>query len=202
MPVSKTERLLNLLAFLLNTPQPVTLAEITEKVEGYRGARAKASATRCFERDKAELSAMGISIEYVSGDSFNPAAYFLDRSRYFMPVISMTEDERLLLAVAVRLARSQGSNECSDHLFWAIQKLVFDRPYLGQSGPEPKEPPVEEKSDAGRLSLLCALARAAALRSSVTFLYFGIGSNRVERDHNKISPSSDAGDNSLSKISR
>jgi proteasome accessory factor B len=67
--VSKTERWLNLLAFLLGRHSPVTREEILSKVEDYSGDWLKGTKTdkesvrRKFERDKRELRELGIVIE-------------------------------------------------------------------------------------------------------------------------------------------
>ena len=65
--VSKAERWLNLLAFLLDRRSPVPREEILSQVDDYkRDWRDKAkreSVRRKFERDKQELKALGIAIE-------------------------------------------------------------------------------------------------------------------------------------------
>ena len=56
MSAARTERLLNLLTFLLNTRRPISLREIREHEEfnAYSTADPK-SGERAFERDKAAL---------------------------------------------------------------------------------------------------------------------------------------------------
>ena len=61
--VSKTERWLNLLAYLCDRRTPVTREQIFHKVGGYDGA--EETGRRKFERDKDELRALGVEIETV-----------------------------------------------------------------------------------------------------------------------------------------
>ncbi|HXG43308.1 MAG TPA: WYL domain-containing protein [Gemmatimonadales bacterium] len=69
--VSKAERWLNLLAFLLNHRCPVTREEILSQVDDYRqgwvsgSERSRESVRRKFERDKRELRELGVTIEPV-----------------------------------------------------------------------------------------------------------------------------------------
>src|SRR5438067_200780 len=67
--MTKTERWLNLLAFLLDHHYPVTREEILSQVDDYKAEWLKAddktreSVRRKFERDKKELKALGVVIE-------------------------------------------------------------------------------------------------------------------------------------------
>ena len=66
---SKTERWLNLLAFLLDRHYPASREEILSQVSDYKedwiggDARGRESVRRKFERDKAELKALGVTLE-------------------------------------------------------------------------------------------------------------------------------------------
>ena len=69
MPTSKTERWLNLIAFLLNHHYAVAREEILTQVSDYQddwnsgNERRRESARRKFERDKAELRDLGVVLE-------------------------------------------------------------------------------------------------------------------------------------------
>ena len=66
---SKTERWLNLIAFLLNHYSPVAREEILTHVADYQddwnsgSERRRESARRKFERDKAELRELGVVLD-------------------------------------------------------------------------------------------------------------------------------------------
>src|SRR5437870_5070987 len=67
--MTKTERWLNLLAFLLDHHYPVTREEILSQVDDYKADwlkgddKTRESVRRKFERDKKELKALGVVIE-------------------------------------------------------------------------------------------------------------------------------------------
>ncbi len=67
--MTKTERWLNLLAFLLDRRYPVPREEILSQVDDYKDAwltgddKQRESVRRKFERDKRELRALGVVIE-------------------------------------------------------------------------------------------------------------------------------------------
>lgn len=69
MGVTKTERWLNLIAFLLNRHYPVAREELLSQVEDYKddwgsdNERRRESARRKFERDKSELRDLGVVLE-------------------------------------------------------------------------------------------------------------------------------------------
>ncbi|MGD8700651.1 MAG: hypothetical protein PVJ43_15250, partial [Gemmatimonadales bacterium] len=69
--ISKAQRWLDLVVFLLRHRLPVTVEQIMENVPGYAGDWAtedetkRANMRRKFERDKDELRALGIPIETV-----------------------------------------------------------------------------------------------------------------------------------------
>src|SRR5688572_5382830 len=65
--VAKSERILNLIAVLLRSEEPVPLTEILGKVTGYNDQASRDSLMRRFERDKKVLRDMGIPVEHAAG---------------------------------------------------------------------------------------------------------------------------------------
>jgi proteasome accessory factor B len=63
--VNRTERLLDLIAYLVNAARPVPLDDIREAFPEDYGGDSDESARRKFERDKAELVQLGIPLRYV-----------------------------------------------------------------------------------------------------------------------------------------
>ena len=61
--ISKTERLLNLISFMLRTPRPVPFSQIAGHVVGYDDEARIDSIEKRFDRDKAELRNMGIPVK-------------------------------------------------------------------------------------------------------------------------------------------
>ncbi|HEV3474428.1 MAG TPA: WYL domain-containing protein [Actinomycetota bacterium] len=102
------ERLLNLVALLLETKRPLTYEEIGTTLGAY-DQDDPASAKRQFERDKDTLRQIGIPIEVVSTDAWEvDQAYRIPKERYELPDISFTPDEVAALFVAAHAAGEEG----------------------------------------------------------------------------------------------
>jgi len=112
------ERLVNLVALLLESQTPLTFDQIREKLaEGY-GHADPSSAKRMFERDKDVLRDIGVPIEVVATDAWEvELGYTIDKDRYYLPEIEFTPEESSALIVA---ARSGGDASAED----AVRKLM------------------------------------------------------------------------------
>jgi proteasome accessory factor B len=95
------ERLLNILALLLEARRPLTFEDIRRVLpEAYTQAD-RATAKRQFERDKDTLRQIGIPIEVVPTDAFEvEEGYVVPKERYELPDISFTPEEAAALFVA------------------------------------------------------------------------------------------------------
>lgn len=96
--MQRIERLINLIAALLDSRRPLTAAEIRERIAGYDSESGDAF-RRTFERDKAELRDMGIPIETVK-DEDDVDAYVIPPDRYYMPDLDLQPDEVAALKLA------------------------------------------------------------------------------------------------------
>src|SRR5439155_5633186 len=111
MSARRAERLIDLLLLLLHARLPLPWSEI-RKLPAYSPVgRDPASVQRQFERDKEDLRALGVPIDYVEPmEDEAEGGYVLDRRRYFLPRLTFTEDEAFALAlaegVAARMAES------------------------------------------------------------------------------------------------
>jgi proteasome accessory factor B len=105
---SRAERLLNLLAFLLETRVPLTQDAIVREVAGY--PEGKTAYRRAFERDKETLRNMGvpITIEPVPYGDGTEVGYRVRPEEYYLPDLGLTPEESAALNVAVN-AISLGS---------------------------------------------------------------------------------------------
>jgi len=101
------ERITNLVALLLESRSSLTAEQIAFALEGQypQGAVAQRGA---FERDKALLRDMGVPIEseVLGGDQAGRTAYRIDRARYELADLRLTDDERQALQLAVAAVRS------------------------------------------------------------------------------------------------
>ena len=108
--VSRVERLLNLLALLLDTDQHLSRQAITQAVSGY--PESEAAVRRAFERDKETLRAMGVPLDLALLDGVE-SAYRVIPSQYYLTDLQLDGDETAALqlavsAVALGASRSAG----------------------------------------------------------------------------------------------
>lgn len=115
---NKLERLLNLVAALLDTSVPLSAEQLRSRIDGY--PEASASFRRAFERDKDDLREMGIPlrVEEIPGTDPPQTGYRILRSEYAGRQPELTPDELAALHVASNLVRVQGLD--ADH---ALRKL-------------------------------------------------------------------------------
>lgn len=160
--VDRVERLTNLLALLLETPEPLTLVQIAAELAGQYpdGEQARRAS---FERDKAALREIGVPIdtEVVTGGPYaGSTRYRIDRRRYELADLDLDRDEVRALQVAVATVRSDAGK---DGLWKVGGALVSapddDRPPLSAVVPDRPELPV--------------IRGAVARRAPVTFRYRG-----------------------------
>jgi proteasome accessory factor B len=97
--VSKVERILNVLAILLDTNRLLSRAEITQSVAGY--PESDVACRRTFERDKETLRAMGVPIITEALADGVETGYRVRPSDYFLADLQLRDDEAAALQLAV-----------------------------------------------------------------------------------------------------
>ena len=107
----RVERLTNLLALLLESPRPMTLVEIADKLDGQypEADRARRGA---FERDKSALRDLGVPLDtdvIAGGPTAGSTQYAIDRSKYELDDLDLDGDEMRALQVAVAAVRTNSS---------------------------------------------------------------------------------------------
>lgn len=106
--MQKVERLVNLIALLLNTRRPLTVEEIRNTIPGYQ-QEDYSSFKRMFERDKEELRSLGIPIERRYTDVWEiEEGYLISKDRYYLPELDLTPDEMAALWIASRMVVEPG----------------------------------------------------------------------------------------------
>jgi predicted DNA-binding transcriptional regulator YafY len=152
---SRVERVLNLLALLLDTHVALTREDIVREVSGYP---AQISAyRRAFERDKETLRAMGVPITMEPIGDGAELGYRVRPQDYYLPDLGLTANETAALRVAVSAV--QLGNEAGEG---ALMKLGA----LGEETPAPiASLPV--------VPALATLFEAFRNRAVVTFTYRG-----------------------------
>ena len=122
--MEKTERLLDLVALLLDAREPVPFARLRELFHDEYGG-ALDSAQRKLERDKADLQKLGVPVEYVepSGDEYEHGGYRIDRKAYFLPDPKLLPEESAALYAAGALALEARHLPFAEDLRHALSKL-------------------------------------------------------------------------------
>lgn len=103
--MNRLERLLNLVAALLDAGRPLSRADIHRRVPGYGEG---AAARRAFERDKDALRTMGIPVVLSPLDADHPElgdGYRIPPEQYQMPDPNLAPDELAALHLAASTVR-------------------------------------------------------------------------------------------------
>ena len=151
------ERMTNLLALLLETKVPLSLQQIITELDGQYPVNAPAQ-RGAFERDKAVLREIGVPIEQtvLAGDRAGQTAYWIDRHRYELAGLDLTDDERRALQMAVAAVRTDES--------WGREGLLK----LGAGGERPSR---AVAATVPTFEALPPLREAVAAKATVRFGY-------------------------------
>jgi proteasome accessory factor B len=133
--MDRTERLLDLVALLLDSREPISWAELREAFPEDYGSGSDEAAERKFERDKAELLELGIPIRYIQGDDDRKDGYMVEPESYYLPEVGLTPEELAVLYAAGSAALASGAFPGRDDLAHALRKIRF---LEGQELPVPK----------------------------------------------------------------
>ena len=126
----RSERLINLIAALLETSRPMTADEIRREIAGYDSDGVDAF-RRAFERDKADLRAMGIPMELRPIDALaETEGYVIPKSQYYLPQLDLEPDELAALRLAAESVLGGGDVAES-----GLMKLSVDAVTESWSGP-------------------------------------------------------------------
>jgi predicted DNA-binding transcriptional regulator YafY len=119
--VDQLERVTNLVALLLETRVPLTLEQIANELAGQYPDHPVARRA-AFERDKALLRGEGVPLEQqvLAGDRAGQTAYRIDRARFELGDLGLTDDERQALQVAVAALHLGAS--WGDEALWKLER--------------------------------------------------------------------------------
>jgi predicted DNA-binding transcriptional regulator YafY len=172
--MNKAERLINLIAMLLEAKNPVSLERIRSAIPGYQQA-SMASFKRMFERDKSDLREMGVPIQVEQLDPFGEeSGYRIPKEEYYLPEIEFTAEEKIALLLVNRLSSGQVvplSREAQAALL-KLSPDLGDGSRLGHPG-SPQQWKFSPQSES--VEGLSRLWDAAVKRKSVLFAYRSLG---------------------------
>ena len=170
--MDKLERLLNLTAALLNTSRPLSAGELRERMSGAYSDD-KTAFRRMFERDKADLRAIGVPIEVTTLYRLDPPVegYRIPAAAHAGRDVRFDPDELAALHLATNLVRLEGGSGSG------LARLGG-----AQGGAGPAVESVESVAAVDELPFheaLSKLVAAAIGRRAVRFAYRG-GERHVE----------------------
>ncbi|MGI9023119.1 MAG: helix-turn-helix transcriptional regulator [Acidimicrobiales bacterium] len=157
--MNRLERLINLLAALLDATRPLTAEELRQRVPGY--AEEKATFRRAFERDKETLRDMGVPVVTEVADPAEPGVlgYRIPKEDYYLADPGLATDELAALHLAASAVQLEGADGVG-----ALWKLGGEVAEAGPTAPVAALP-----GEAHLASLFAAISE----RRIVTFAYRG-----------------------------
>lgn len=166
--MDRLERLVNLVAALIDTPRPLTRAEIGDRIEGYSSD--PDAFRRNFERDKDLLRQMGFPLvtELPEGANSEDSGYRIPRELYELPDPGLEESELAALRLAASAVQMEG--EWSDALVLALRKLGGA---AGEGGAIASAPAGEAAAALPSEAAAAAAFAAVGERRQVRFRYRG-----------------------------
>ncbi len=171
--MKKLERLLNLVAAMLATEQPLSRQDLRRRLPDGAYSDNSESFRRAFERDKEELRSMGLplSVEPVPGTDPPVDGYRIRPGDYEADMPALTADELAALHLASNLVRLRDAPRSDP--FWRLGGVLqTDSPEVGAVAEVPAGEAVRE------------LMTATAERRIVTFGYNG--RNRTVEPHSLV----------------
>jgi proteasome accessory factor B len=128
----RIERLINLVAALLETSRPMTADDIRHNIAGYDEPPNFEAFRRTFERDKESLRAIGIPLDVVTTDAWDDTldGYIIPKARYYLPDIDFEPDEVAALRIAAEALLGGGEQAEA-----GLMKLSLDTSSAPWSGP-------------------------------------------------------------------
>jgi predicted DNA-binding transcriptional regulator YafY len=166
----RLERLINLVIALRETRVPMPAADIRTRVAGY-GQQDHEAFRRMFERDKADLRALGVPVETAPVDAVHDlVGYRIPPERYELPSVSLEPDELAALGLALHVTG------LADDAAAGLRKLEVDAG--GEAAVEGAAAALDvDLSAPHRDSLLDAVAT----RTAVRFRYRPLGRTEQAR---------------------
>jgi proteasome accessory factor B len=162
----RLERLINLVAALLEAQRPLTIDELRFRLPGY--AENDAAFRRAFERDKEALRELGVPLVTEALDPLHPAVegYRVPKEAYYLRDPGLEPDELAALHLAASAVRMEGADGVA-----ALWKLGGE---LAEGGPAPAVASVAVAALPGT-DHLAVLFGAISSRRPVELAYHGRG---------------------------
>jgi len=181
--VNRTERLLDLITYLLNAKEPVSWRKIKNHFPEDYARGVEESNQRKFERDKAELISLGIPIDYQGGSEVQKEGYLIQKDNLFLPEIEFKPNECSLLMLSAGAVRENESFPYRDQLESALHKIISLQKHIH---PAPQELAISYSQRNRRVehsSFIQKIQDALDRRKSITIQYHAFSTReRTNRD--------------------
>ena len=178
--MNRTERLLDLITYLLNAQEPVSWQEIKNHFPEDYAQGVEESNQRKFERDKAELISLGIPIDYHSGAGTKKEGYSIEKEKLFLPEVRFNPQESSLLMLSASAVFEQKDFPYRGQLESALHKITSINDHIS---PPPEEITItyggEEGSD--RSKWVSEIQDALDRRKTVKFVYHAFSTGKTSR---------------------
>lgn len=192
------QRVLSLMAVLLDTRIPLTLGQVQERMEGAYGPpfdpddpdpghrQAFEAGRRMFLRDKDTLADMGVRVRYTRDDEHDTDGYWLHPEDVRMPEVRLSPAETRLLRDAARMVADVEGFPLAHDLELALAKLDAAMAGMDLSGPADEDLAISflyqhqrivRGPDADRT--LATLAEAVVTRRRVRLTYRAVSQPRT-----------------------
>lgn len=184
--MNRTERLLDLITYLLNAREPVSWQEIKNHFPDDYAVGIEESNQRKFERDKAELIALGIPIDYQSSSEGKKEGYIIQKENLFLPEVEFTPEESSLLMLSAGAVQNSENFPYGDQLESALHKITSVQDTIQ---PAPREMAITYSrgdADEARSQLIHELQIALDRRKSVELVYHAFSTGETTR--RKVDP--------------
>ena len=180
-PMNRTERLLDLITYLLNAREPVSWQEIKNHFPEDYARGVEESNQRKFERDKAELISLGIPIDYHSGAGVKKEGYLIEKEKLFLPQIQFTPQESSLLMLSASAVLEQDGFPYRDQLESALHKIVSTNNHISPPPPDISISYTGEQGSSKRAKWVQELQDALDRRKEVKFVYHAFSTGETTR---------------------
>lgn len=176
--MNRTERLLDLITYLLNSKEPVSWRKIKNHFPEDYARGVEESNQRKFERDKAELISLGIPIDYQSGTEGQKEGYLIRKEKLFLPEIQFSPEEFSLLMLAAGAVLGNEGFPYRDQLESSLNKIISLQGHLDPA-PDDISMTYVPLREAPQSSTIQRLQDALERRKWVQIEYFAFSTGEI-----------------------
>lgn len=184
--MNRTERLLDLITYLLNAKDPVSWRKIKNHFPEDYARGVEESNQRKFERDKAELISLGIPIDYQGGAEGQKEGYLIRKEKLFLPEIKFSPQEFSLLMLAAGAVMGDETFPYRHQLESALDKITS---LQNQIDPPPDEIAITystQEAIASQSALINKVQDALDRRKTIRLRYHAFSTG--ETTERKVNP--------------